>query len=181
MMFSVTLMCCEYRDVLLLTRVQTSQQDTSLCDYALTRSNDALCIQPSVLELYVNAKMCEPCPSCRIFMQIDISDARNSNSFSVIFLFHSNAIIHCHAKTLLLQPTMPYSQASDHSVTVGLTNTMLLISTPLVETLWRNLIHSWGSWQCHSWSRCGPRGFPLFSKWRIWFKKYHDGGMTCAV
>ena len=76
---------------------------------------------------------------------------------------------------------MPYSQASDHSVTVGLTNTMLLISTPLVETLWRNLIHSWGSWQCHSWSRCGPRGFPLFSKWRIWFKKYHDGGMTCAV
>ena len=67
-MFSVTLMCCEYRDVLLLTRVQTSQQDTSLCDYALTRSNDALCIQPSVLELYVNAKMCEPCPSCRIFM-----------------------------------------------------------------------------------------------------------------
>ena len=67
-MFSVTFMCCEYRDVLLLTRVQTSQQDTSLCDYALTRSNDALCIQTSVLELYVNAKMCEPCPSCRIVM-----------------------------------------------------------------------------------------------------------------
>ena len=36
MIFSVTLICCEYRDVSLLTRVQPSQQDTSLCDSTFT-------------------------------------------------------------------------------------------------------------------------------------------------
>ena len=76
---------------------------------------------------------------------------------------------------------MPYSQAFEHSVTIGLTNTMLLIGAPLVETCWRNLIHSWGSWQFHSWSRCGPHSFPIFSKWHSRFKKYRAGGMTCAA
>ena len=68
MMFSVTLMFCEYRDVLLLKRVQTSQQDTSLCDSAFTGSKDNFCTEPSVLVLYVNAKMCEPFLSCRMVM-----------------------------------------------------------------------------------------------------------------
>ena len=44
MMFSVTLMCCEYRDASLLTRVHTSQRATESCDYAFTGSNNALCI-----------------------------------------------------------------------------------------------------------------------------------------
>ena len=35
MMFSVTFMCCKYRYVLLMTRFQLSQRDTSLCDSAL--------------------------------------------------------------------------------------------------------------------------------------------------
>ena len=76
---------------------------------------------------------------------------------------------------------MPYSQASDHSVNDGLTKTMLFIGTPLVVTCWRNFIHGWRSWRCHSWSRCGPHPPPLFSKWRSRFKKYFAGGMTCAV
>ena len=36
MMFSVPLMCYDYMDVLLLTRVQPSQRDTELCDSSLT-------------------------------------------------------------------------------------------------------------------------------------------------
>ena len=55
MMFSVTLMCCEYRDVSLLTSVHPSQSATSSCHSAFTGSKDALCIQTSVLELSVNA------------------------------------------------------------------------------------------------------------------------------
>ena len=68
MMFSVTLMCCEYRDDLLLTIVRPSQSDNTLWDYAFTWSKDALCIQTSALELSVNAKICDPCPICRMFM-----------------------------------------------------------------------------------------------------------------
>ena len=68
MMFSVPLMCFEYRDVLLLTRVQPIQRATSSCDYAFTGSKDALCIQTSAMELYVDSKMCETCPSFRMAM-----------------------------------------------------------------------------------------------------------------
>ena len=68
MMFSVPLICCEYRDVSLLTRFQLIQRSTALCDYGFTGSKDALCIQPSALELYVNAKMCETFPSCWMVM-----------------------------------------------------------------------------------------------------------------
>ena len=60
MMFSVPLMCCEYRDVSLLTRVHPRHRATALWDYVFTGSKDALCIQPSALELSVNARMCEP-------------------------------------------------------------------------------------------------------------------------
>ena len=68
MMFFVPLMCCEYRDVLLLTSVHPSQRATASCDSAFTGSKDALCIQPSALEQYVNAKICDPCPICRMVM-----------------------------------------------------------------------------------------------------------------
>ena len=68
MMFYVPLMCCEYRDVLLLTSVHPSQRVTASCDSAFTGSKDALCIQPSALEQYVNAKICDPCPICRMFV-----------------------------------------------------------------------------------------------------------------
>ena len=68
MMFSVTLICCDYRDVSLLTSVHPSQRATASCDSAFTGSKDALCIQPSVLELSVNAKMCDPCPICKMVM-----------------------------------------------------------------------------------------------------------------
>ena len=57
MMFYVPLMCCEYRFVSLLTRFHPSQRTMVSCDYAVTESKDALCIQPSAMELYVNAKM----------------------------------------------------------------------------------------------------------------------------
>ena len=68
MMFSVPLLCCDYRDVLLLTRVHPRQQDTASCDYSFDGSKYALCIQPRTLELSVNANMCEPCTSCRMVM-----------------------------------------------------------------------------------------------------------------
>ena len=61
MMFSVSLMCCEYRDVSLLTSVHPSHHETALWDSAFTGSKDALCIQPSALKLSANARMCDPC------------------------------------------------------------------------------------------------------------------------
>ena len=179
MILSVTLTCYEY--ISLLTRYQPSQRATESCDYVFTGSKDALCIQPSALEMYVNANICAPCPSFRIVTQIDISDTRNYNRFSVSLPCNSNVILHRHAKPLLLQPPMTYSQAPDHSDNVGLTKTMLLIWTPLVVTRWSDLIHICRYWRCHSWSCCGTHRFPLFSKWRRWFKKYHTNGMTRAA
>ena len=44
MIFSVPLVCCEYRDVLLMTRVHPRQRATASCDSAFTESKDALCI-----------------------------------------------------------------------------------------------------------------------------------------
>ena len=179
MMFYVPLMCCEYRDVSLLKSFHISQQATSLCDSTFTGSKDALCIQPSDLELSLNSNMCDPCPSCRMFMQMVIADARNSRRFNVSFPSQAEVIIHLHDRPLLLNPQMPYSQASDHSVNDGFIKTMLLIGTPLVVTCWRNFIHSWRYWQCHSWSRWGPHCFPLLSKWFSRFKKYRAGRITC--
>ena len=60
MMFSVPLMCCEYRDVSLLTSVHPSHRATASWDSAFTGSKDVLCIHPSALELSVNVRMCEP-------------------------------------------------------------------------------------------------------------------------
>ena len=68
MIFYVPLMCCDYRGFSLLTSVHPSQRATASWDSDFTGSKDALCIQPSAIELSVNAKMCDPCPICRIFM-----------------------------------------------------------------------------------------------------------------
>ena len=68
MMFSVPLICCEYRDVSLLTRFHPSQRAVALCDSMFTGSKYALCIQPSVLEISVNDKIRDPYPSCRMVM-----------------------------------------------------------------------------------------------------------------
>ena len=109
------------------------------------------------------------------------ADARNSRRFNVSFPFHASGIFHCHDRPFSLYPPMPYPQASDHSVTDDLTNTMLLIGTPLVVTCWKSFIHSWRSWRCHSWSLFGTNFFPLGSKWRSQFKKYRAGGITFAA
>ena len=97
------------------------------------------------------------------------------------FPWHAAGILHRHARPFSLYPPISYSQASDHSVTDGLKNNMLLIGTPLVVTRWKNFIHSWRFWQCHSWSNCGDHCLTLFNKWRSRFKKYRYGGMTCAL
>ena len=60
MIFSVPLMCCEYRDVSLLTSVHPSHRATASWDSAFTGSKDALCIHNSTLELSMNARMCDP-------------------------------------------------------------------------------------------------------------------------
>ena len=44
MIFSVPLMCCDYRDVSFLTGVHPSQRATALCDSAFTGFKDAFCI-----------------------------------------------------------------------------------------------------------------------------------------
>ena len=162
MMFSIHLMRCEYRDVSLLMKVQPSQRATVSRDSALTGSKDALCIQPSALELSVNDKIYETFPSCWIVMQIDIIDVMSYNRLSVSFQCHSGGIMHIRARLLSLQPPIMYSQASDHSVTVGMKKTMLLIGTPLAVIRWKNLIHSWRSWRFQCWIRCGPHLFSSF-------------------
>ena len=68
MMFSVPLMCFEYRNVSLLTSVHPIQRDNVSYYFEFIGSKDALCIQPSALELSANANMFDPCPSCRMFM-----------------------------------------------------------------------------------------------------------------
>ena len=83
MMFSIPLVCCEYRDVSLLTSVHPIQRDTESYDSAFTGSKDAFYIHPSVLELSLNTKMCDPCTSCRMVMYMDISDDKNYRRFSV--------------------------------------------------------------------------------------------------
>ena len=100
--FYVPLMCCEYRYVLLLTRVQPIQRAEVSCDSAFNGSKDAFCIQLSALELSVSSKICEPCPIFWIVMYIDISDARNSNRSSASFMFRYDVILHLRAKPLLL-------------------------------------------------------------------------------
>ena len=98
------------------------------------------------------------------------ADDRNYRRFNMILTCHAAGILHHHARPFSLYPPMTYSQAYDHSVTDGVTNTMLLIGTPLVVTCWRNFIHS-----------CGTHFSPLFSKWRSQFRKYRAGGMICAA
>ena len=68
MMFSVPLMCCEYRDISLLTSVHPSQRATTSCDSAFTGSKEALCIQPSALELSMNDNMYDPYTIFRMVM-----------------------------------------------------------------------------------------------------------------
>ena len=109
------------------------------------------------------------------------ADASSSRMFNVTFPCHVLGIFHLHARPFSLYPYLPYSQASDHKVTDGLTKTVLLIGTPLVVTCWRNFIHSWRSWRFHIWSLCGPHFPPLFSEWRSPFKNYCAGRMTCAA
>ena len=89
-------------------------------------------------------------------MYIVTADASNSRRSNVSFPCHTEGILHRQARPLSLYPPMPYSQAYEHSVTDGLTNTMLFIGTPLMVICWGNFIHIWRSSQCHSWSRCHP-------------------------
>ena len=102
MMFSVPLICCEYKYILLLTSVQPIHQATALCDSAFNGSKYALYIQPSALELSMNAKMCDPCISCRVVMYMFTAGARNYRSFNVNLTCHIEGIIHRHARPLLL-------------------------------------------------------------------------------
>ena len=86
-----------------------------------------------------------PVPFFRILMYMITADASNSNRFNVNYPCHSEGIIHRHARPFLLYPPMPYSQASNHSVTDGLKKIMLLIGTLLVVTCSSNFLHSWRS------------------------------------
>ena len=102
MMFSVLLMCCEYRDVSLLTSFHPIQLATASFDSAFTGSKDALFIHSSVLELSMNAKMCEPCPICRMVMYMVTADANNYWRLNMSFPCHSEGIIHHYARPFSL-------------------------------------------------------------------------------
>ena len=73
-------------------------------------------------------------------MYIEIDKSRNSSRFNVRMPYRYGGMNHCYAVPLSLYPPMPYSKASDHSVTIGITNTMLFIGIPLAVTHWRVFI-----------------------------------------
>ena len=66
-----------------------------------------------------------------------------------------------HVMPLSLYPPIPYSQASNHSVTVGVMNKMLFIGTVVSVTHCRIFTQRCSSCLCQYWSRCGPHFFPL--------------------
>ena len=107
--------------------------------------------------------------------------ARKSRRFSVSTLCHSGGMYQRHAMPLLLYPPIPHWQASDHSVTVGVVNTMLFIGTPVYATNWRIFIQSCRSSLCQDWRRCGPHFFSLFRRLRSWFRNYFAGVMMLAT
>ena len=102
MMFSVTLMCWEYIDTLLLTIFQPNYRATVSWPPSFTGSRDALFIQPRALELYVKDRTSYLCPSCWIVMWIETSKARNYRRFSVSTPYHSRGMYNCHAIHLSL-------------------------------------------------------------------------------
>ena len=82
MMFSIPLICWEYRDASLLTRVKPIHRSTVSWGSSSTGSNKDLWIHPEELELSVKARMWDPFPSCCMVMYIDVSEASNSSSFN---------------------------------------------------------------------------------------------------
>ena len=67
-MFSVTLICWEYRDTSLLTRVHPNHRAIVSWGFSLTGLNEYLLIHPRSFELSVKARMWDPCPSCWMVM-----------------------------------------------------------------------------------------------------------------
>ena len=86
-----------------------------------------------------------------------------------------------HAMPFSFYPPIPYSQASDHSVTVGVMSNMLFIGTPFSVTYWRIFIQRCGSCLFQDLISCGTHLFPLFRRLRSLFRKYLDGVIMCLV
>ena len=166
MILLVTLMCWEYRYTLLLTSVQPNHCATVSWPLLFTGSKDDLCIHPRELEISVKARKCTPCPSCWIVIYIETDEARKYRSFSVNTPCYSGGMYKLHDMPLSLYPMIPYPQASNHSVTVGVVKNMLFIGTPLSITHWRIFIYRYRSCLCQDWSHCGPHFFNLFRRWR---------------
>ena len=68
MIFSVPLICWEYRYTWFLMNVQTNHSATLSWITSFTGSKDTLFIHPRALELFVNVMPLDPCPSCHIVM-----------------------------------------------------------------------------------------------------------------
>ena len=100
-------------------------------------------------DLSVKAIIWDPCLSLCMVVYIDIAEARNSIRLSVRTPCYSGGIFQRHAMHLSLHPLIPYPQALDHSVTVGVVNTILFIGTPLYVTHCRIFIQSWRYFLCH--------------------------------
>ena len=166
---------------MLLTSVQHINCATMSWPPSFTGSNDAFCIQPRTVELSVKARMWAPCTSFWIVMYIDTPEARNYSRFIVITLFHSRGIYQRYAMNLSFNPLIPYTQALDHSVTVGDVKTMLFIGTTFYVTHCRIFIQKFRLCMCQDWSRCGPHFFPHFRRWCSKFSKYLYGVMMCAA
>ena len=86
-----------------------------------------------------------------------------------------------HAIPLSFYPPIPYSQASNHSVTVGFVKTMLFISTTFYVTRWRILSRVGGTVYARTGGEVGTTSFP-FDKLDYYIKKVPIwGDDVCGV
>ena len=80
-----------------------------------------------------------------MFMYIDVTEDSNSIRLNVRMSCHLGTMLQRHDMTLLLYTLIPYSNTSDHSVTVGIVNNMLFVGAPSSVTLWSIFIQRWRS------------------------------------
>ena len=122
-------------------------------------------IYPRALEISVKSSMWDPCPGSWVVVYIDVGKANNSGTFNVREPCHIGWMRQRHAMTLLLYPPIPYFQASDYSVTIGMVNNILLTWTNFILNHCRIFIQRCRSCICQVWRRCGSHFFPIFGSW----------------
>ena len=133
MMFSFTFMCCEYRDISLLTRVQHIHWETVSWDNSFTGSNEDLWIHPRELELSVKVSMWDPCTSLWTVIYIDVAEETKYSRFNVSTSCHLVKVCQIHAMLFSLYPLILYFR---HRTIVWLLGSWKIYFLLVILDLW---------------------------------------------